>query len=90
MKTHILTQEVIIPDIGRCARGTEIAQSDTHPTTWAWLQQQRMLRSLEDIEREADESETPEGPEQEPEGGSETPEGPGETTGEKPVKKPKK
>ncbi len=54
MKTHVLTQDVTIPDIGRCQAGDAIDEQDTHASTWQWLQQNRMLKSMEEIEQEAD------------------------------------
>lgn len=55
-KTHVLTSDVIITEIGRCEAGTMLSESDVLPSTWPWLQERNFLKSVEDIVREADEA----------------------------------
>ena len=53
-KTHLLTSDCIITEIGRCEAGKMIDESDVLPSTWTWLQERNFLKSVADIESEAD------------------------------------
>ena len=53
-KTHVLTGDVIITEIGRCEAGTMLSEQDVLPSTWSWLQDRHFLKSVEEIEEEAD------------------------------------
>lgn len=53
-KTHVLTSDCIISEIGRCEAGTMISESDVLPSTWQWLLDRSFVRSVEEIELEAD------------------------------------
>ena len=53
-KTHVLLQPVIISQLGRCEAGTPIAQDDVDGDTWNWLTDNRCVKSIADIEAEAD------------------------------------
>ena len=53
-KTHVLLQDCIIGELGRCEAGHMISKSDVHSSTWNWLNQQGFLKSVTDIEAEAD------------------------------------
>ena len=53
-KTHVLTQDCILPDSGRCDAGKMISESDVMPSTWSWLNDRGFLKSVTEIEKEAD------------------------------------
>jgi hypothetical protein len=53
-KTHVLLQPVIISQLGRCEAGTPIAPDDVDGDTWNWLNDNRCVKSIADIEAEAD------------------------------------
>ena len=53
-KTHVLMQDCIISEIGRCEAGTGLSENDVVPSTWRWLQDRNFLKSVDEIEREAD------------------------------------
>ena len=59
-KTHVLTTDCIITEIGRCEAGEMLSEQDVLPSTWTWLQDRNFLKSVEEIEQEADGTE-PEG-----------------------------
>ncbi len=69
--THVLTSDCIITEIGRCEAGTMISEGDVLPSTWQWLLERNFLKSVEEIESEADaedeNSETETEPSQQPE-----------------------
>ncbi len=52
--THVLTTDCILPEQGRCEAGTMFCESDVIPSTWSWLLQRGLIRSVEEIEAEAD------------------------------------
>lgn len=47
-------QDCIISQFGKCNAGTMLSESDVDSSAWAWLQQQGFLKSVADIEKEAD------------------------------------
>ncbi len=53
-KTHVLMMPCIISELGRCEAGSMLSESDVHSGTWVWLQNQNFLKSIDDIEQEAD------------------------------------
>ncbi len=53
-KTHCLMQDCIISQFGKCNAGTMLSESDVDSSTWSWLQQNNFLKSVADIEQEAD------------------------------------
>lgn len=53
-KTHVLTSDCIISEIGRCEAGTMLSESLVLPSTWQWLHDRNFLKSVEEIEQEAD------------------------------------
>jgi len=65
-KTHVMTTDCIITEIGRCEAGTMISEQDVLPSTWSWLQERNFLKSVEEIEHEADEADEPEGDDSKP------------------------
>lgn len=67
-KTHVLMQDCIIVDLGRCEAGTLVAESDVNPSTWSWLQDRNFLKSVSEIESEADSEDSEEQSEEESEG----------------------
>ena len=52
--THVLTSDCIISEIGRCEAGTMISEGDVLPSTWQWLLNRNFLKSVAEIESEAD------------------------------------
>ena len=67
-KTHVLMRSCIISELGRCEAGHMLNKLDLSECTWIWLEQRGFLKSVADIEREADaESEVTEPAETEPE-----------------------
>lgn len=56
-KSHVLLADCVVPPCGRMAAGDEIAESDVARDTWAWLLRERMVRSLAEIEADADAAE---------------------------------
>lgn len=65
-ETHILTSDCIITEIGRCEAGTMLNERDVLPSTWQWLLDRNFLKSIKQIEEEADsEADDPEGSESE-------------------------
>lgn len=59
-ETHVLLQNCIIPGIGMCKAGRKIGKTKLNPSTWAWLGKNGFLKSIADIQREADEAEAAE------------------------------
>ena len=53
-KSHVLTSDCIITEIGRCEAGTMLSEHDVLPSTWQWLIDRSFLRSVQEIEEEAD------------------------------------
>lgn len=53
-KTHVLMSDCIISEIGRCDAGMMLAESDVLAGTWSWLINQGFLKSIEEIQSEAD------------------------------------
>lgn len=53
-KTHVLMLDCIISELGRCEAGHMLSATDVTEGTWNWLQQREFLKSVADIEREAD------------------------------------
>lgn len=53
-QTHVLTSDCIINEIGRCDAGTMMSESDVLPSTWQWLHDRNFLKSVVEIEQEAD------------------------------------
>lgn len=53
-ETHVLTSDCIITEIGRCEAGTMLSEQDVLPSTWQWLLDRNFLKSIEEIEQEAD------------------------------------
>lgn len=47
-------QDCIISQFGKCNAGAMLSESDVDSSTWAWLNQQGFLKSVADIEQEAD------------------------------------
>ena len=67
-KTHVLMQDCIISEIGRCEAGMSLSESDVVPSTWSWLQDRGFVKSIDEIEREADNNDdTPDGVDETPE-----------------------
>jgi hypothetical protein len=73
-KTHVLLSDCIISELGRCEAGSMISATDTHSSTWDWLLRQGFLKSVAEIEQEADSEagDVPEQPGAESETGEET------------------
>lgn len=59
-KTHVLTSDCIITEIGRCEAGTMVSEGDVLPATWIWLQERNFVKSIDEIEQEADQADEPE------------------------------
>ena len=57
-KTHVLTTDYILTECGLCEAGTMFSESDLSPATWSWLQAANVLKSVDEIEQEADASAT--------------------------------
>ncbi len=53
-KTHVLMQDCIISQFGRCEAGHMLSEADVDAGTWTWLNNRRFIKSVEDIEQEAD------------------------------------
>jgi len=58
-KTHCLMQDCIISQFGKCNAGAMLSESDVDSATWSWLNQQGFLKSVADIEQEADSDDQP-------------------------------
>lgn len=54
-ETHILLEDCIVSDMGGMQRaGSEISEKDVTPSTWKWLKDRQLLKSMSEIESEAD------------------------------------
>lgn len=58
-KSHVLTNDCIIGEIGRCEAGLMIDEGDVNPSTWQWLLDRNFVCSKESIDAEADAKEEP-------------------------------
>jgi len=55
--THIITRTVIVPGIGRFVAGEEVSSKPFY-SAWDYLEQQGFVKSIAEIEAEADEEDS--------------------------------
>ena len=58
-KTHVLMQDCIVSQFGRVQAGFELSEGDVDPSTWAYLERNCMLKSIESIVADADANDAP-------------------------------
>lgn len=58
-KTHVLMQDCIVSQFGRVQAGFELSEGDVDPSTWAYLERNGMLKSIESIVADADANDAP-------------------------------
>ena len=57
-KTHVITQPVTCPTVGKFTAGQEVSSDDVSKAEWSYLEQGGFLKSLDEIEKEADDADT--------------------------------